>query len=84
MEVLTYSDARAGLKALMDRIVRDKKHVVVTRQKAESVVMLSLEDWNAIEETMHLLSNSRNASRLSESIAELEAGKGTEQDLSAG
>ena len=83
MEVMTYSDARASLKALMDRIVRDRKHVVVTRQKAESVVMLSLEDWNAIEETMHLLSNPRNASRLAESIAELEAGKGAKRDLPA-
>lgn len=84
MEVLTYSDARAGLKALMDRIVRDRKHVVVTRQKAESVVMLSLEDWNAIEETLHLLSNPRNASRLAKSIDELGSGRGAEKELIGG
>ncbi|MCT2559229.1 type II toxin-antitoxin system prevent-host-death family antitoxin [Tsuneonella sp. YG55] len=81
MDVLTYSDARANLKGVMDQVVNDRTHVVVTRQKAESIVMLSLEDWNAIEETMHLLSSRPNATRLRESIEQLDAGNGTEHDL---
>ena len=81
MDVITYSDARKTLKDLMDRVVRDKTHVVVTRQKAEAVVILSLSDWNAIEETMYLLSTPANAKRLRDSIGELETGGGTEREL---
>ena len=76
MDVLTYTDARANLKAVMDRVVEDRTQVVVTRQKSEAVVMISLADWNAMEETMHLLSTPSNASRLRESIEQLEAGHG--------
>jgi len=65
----------------MDRVVEDHAPVLVTRQKAEAIVMVSLTDWNSMEETMHLLSSPRNATRLLESIAELDAGKGTEQEL---
>ena len=83
MNVLTYSDARANLKDVMDRVVEDRTQVVVTRQKAEAVVIISLEDWNAIEETMHLLSTPTNAARLRDSIAQLEAGEGTERELIA-
>jgi antitoxin YefM len=54
---------------------------VISRQKAESVVMVSLADWHAIEETMHLLSSSANAQRLKSSIDELIAGGGTEHKL---
>ena len=81
MDVLTYSDARANLKAVMDRVVDDRTHVVVTRQKAGAVVMLSLDDWNAMEETLHLLSTPNNADRLRSAIDQLEAGAGTERDL---
>jgi antitoxin YefM len=84
MDVLTYSDARANLKGVMDRVVRDRTHVVVTRQKgAGSVVMVSLEDWNAMEETMHLLSTPKNADRLRDSIRQLDEGKGAERQLAA-
>jgi len=81
MDVLTYSDARANLKGVMDQVVNDRTHVVVTRQKAESIVMVSLEVWNAIEETMHLLANRTNAKRLRDSIEQLDANGGTERDL---
>jgi antitoxin YefM len=81
MDVLTYTDARANLKDVMDRVVEDKTQVVVTRQKAGSVVVMSLEDWNAIEETLHLLSTSANADRLRESIAAADAGEVEEHDL---
>jgi len=82
MDVLTYSDTRANLKDVMDRVVRDKTPVVITRQKAEAVVMVSLSDWNAMEETLHLLSTPANAERLRASIRELDAGGGVEHTLS--
>ena len=81
MDVLSYSDARANLKGVMDRVVNDRTHVVVTRQKAGAVVMLSLDDWNAMEEILHLLSTPNNADRLRSAIDQLEAGAGTERDL---
>lgn len=81
MDVLSYSDARANLKGVMDRVVNDRTHVVVTRQKAGAVVMLSLDDWNAMEETLHLLSTPNNADRLRSAIDQLEAGAGKERDL---
>lgn len=81
MDVVSYSDARANLKGVMDRVVADKVHVVVTRQKAEAVVMVALSDWNAIEETLHLLSTGRNAERLRQSIRELDEGSGKKRDL---
>jgi antitoxin YefM len=82
MDVMTYSEARANLKGVMDRVVSDRTQVVVTRQKSEAVVMMSLADWNAVEETLHLLSTPSNASRLRGSIEQLEAGKGLERALS--
>lgn len=81
MDVLTYSDARANLKDVMDRVVGDKTHVVVTRQKADAVVMISLEEWNSIAETLHLLSSPKNADRLLKAIRELEEGDATEHPL---
>ena len=81
MDVLTYTDARANLKEVMDRVVDDKTQVIVTRQKAESVVMMSLSDWNAIEETLHLLSTRANAERLRGSIKAADAGEVEEHEL---
>lgn len=81
MDVLSYSDTRANLKEVMDRVVADRAPVVVTRKRGESVVMVSLADWNAMEETLHLMSSPANAQRLRESIRELDAGGGSERDL---
>jgi len=81
MDVITYSEARANLKGIMDQVVSDRTHVVVTRQKAEAIVMVSLEDWNAIEETMYLLSNRSNADRLRQAIHQLDGDGGNERGL---
>jgi len=76
VDVVTYSEARKNFKAIMDRVVDDCDHTVITRQGGEPVVMLSLSEWNSIQETAHLLSSPRNAARLAEGIAQLNAGKG--------
>ena len=83
MDVLTYSDTRANLKDVMDRVVADRAPIIVTRKRGESVVMVSLSDWNAMEETLHLLSSPTNAARLAEAVAQLDAGLGVERELSA-
>ena len=77
MDVMTYSDARANLKDVMDRVVDDCSPTVIARRKGGSVVMVSLADWNAMAETDYLLSNPANAKRLRESIAQIEAGEAT-------
>ena len=81
MDVISYSDTRAHLKAVMDRVVADRAPVVVSRQKAESVVMIALSDWNAIEESMHLLSTEANRTRLLAAIGQLEGDGGSARDL---
>lgn len=81
MDVITYSEARANLKDVMDEVVNDRTQVIVTRRKAASVVMVSLDDWNAMEETMHLLSSRANAQRLRELIDQMDSAGGAERDI---
>ena len=83
MDALTFTDTRANLKDVMDRVVNDHAPVLVTRQKADAVVMVSLADWNAMQETMHLVSSRANAARLMESLTEMNAGGAQERDLIA-
>jgi antitoxin YefM len=75
MEIVTYSETRANLKAIMDRVVNDHTPVAITRQRGKPVVMVDLDDWNAMQETMYLLSTPNNAQRLVSAIANAEAGE---------
>ncbi|HEY1707427.1 MAG TPA: type II toxin-antitoxin system prevent-host-death family antitoxin [Rhizomicrobium sp.] len=81
MDVINFSDTRAKLKSVMDKVVRDRTPVVVSRKNGESVVMISLADWNALEETTFLLSHKVNATRLADAIKELDSGKGRSRAL---
>ena len=81
MDVISYTDARQNLAATMDKVIDGHDAVIITRQNAGAVVMISLEDFNSMQETMYLLGNPANAERLRKSIAELEAGKGVEVRL---
>ena len=65
----------------MDSVVEDHMPVVITRRNAESVVMVSLSDWNAMKETARLLSPPTNAARLADAIRQLESGDGVERAL---
>jgi len=82
VDTITYSDVRANLAKTMDRVCDDHSPVVVTRKNSRSVVMLSLRDFEALEETAFLLRSPENARQLLESVAELESGGGVEQTLS--
>jgi antitoxin YefM len=81
VEVLTYSQARSSLSKTMDKVCDDHAPVVITRKNQRSIVMISLEDYQALEETAYLLRNPKNARRLIESVQELECGGGTVQEL---
>ncbi|MFV8593060.1 type II toxin-antitoxin system Phd/YefM family antitoxin [Ralstonia pseudosolanacearum] len=75
MNILTFSEARAGFKQALDTVCRDHEPTIITRQRGEHVVMVSLDDYNSMMETLHLLGSEKNARRLRESIAEFKAGK---------
>jgi antitoxin YefM len=81
MDAITYTHARSHLAETMEQVCDDHAPVIITRKNQRSVVMMSLEDYQALEETAYLLRSPKNARRLLESIAELEAGRGTEREL---
>lgn len=81
MRIMTYSDARARLKEVMDRALLDREEVIVTRRNQEAVVVVSLDEWTAMQETLHLLSSPANAARLRAAIGELDAGQGQDRAL---
>ncbi len=81
MKAITYSAARQNLAKTMERVCQDHAPVIVTRKANESVVIMSLEDFEALEETAYLLRSAKNTRRLIESIAQLEEGRGVEREL---
>ena len=81
MDAITYSAARANLATTMDRVCNDHEALIITRNGEQSVVMLSLEDFQALEETAYLLRNPANAKRLLAAAEQLRAGKGVARNL---
>ena len=81
MDTITYTSSRGNLSKTMAQVCDDHSPIIITRKTAQPVVMMSLEDYEALEETAYLLRSPKNARRLLESIAELESGKGVEQEL---
>ena len=81
MDAITYSSARAHLASTMDRVCSDHEPLIITRNGQQAVVMLSLEDYKALEETAYLLRSPANARRLLSSIAQLNAGQGAPREL---
>ena len=82
MKAVTYTTARQNLAKTMEEVCEDHSPIIVTRKKNQSVVIMSLEDYTALEETAYLLRSPKNTRRLIESIVQLEEGKGIERTLS--
>lgn len=82
MNAITYTHARSHLAQTMEQVCDDHAPVIITRKNQRSVVMISLEDYQALEETAYLLRSPKNARRLLQAVAELESGGGTERELS--
>jgi len=78
---VSYTELRQNLKKHMDGVCESRAPLVVTRQNGEPVVMLSLAEYESLEETLHLLRDPANAARLLQSIAEAVAGKLVEHDI---
>lgn len=78
MDVVNYSTARQNLAGLMDKVSQDRAPIIVTRQGAEDVVLMSLSEFEGWQETVHLLSSPANAEHLRRSIEQLDAGRTVE------
>lgn len=72
MTTITYTSARAHLAKTMEKVCENHTPIVITRSNAEPVVMISLSDFEAMQETNYLMSSPNNASRLGEAIDEIE------------
>ena len=81
MDAISYTVARANLAKTMEKVCNDHHPVIITRKRESPVVMMSLEDYQAMEETTYLLRSPANARDLLESIAEIEEGKGITRNL---
>lgn len=81
MDAISYTSVRANLAQTMDRVCEDHEPLIITRNRQQSVVMISLEDYKALEETAYLLRAPKNAKRLLEAVASLESGQGQERSL---
>jgi antitoxin YefM len=79
MKAITYTAAREGLADAMDEVCRDRSPVIITRKRSQAVVMLSLEDYESLEETAYLLRSPANARRLLAAIESLARGKGKQR-----
>ena len=82
MRAITYTSARENLAKTIEKVVSDRDPVIITKKNDMSVVMISLDDYESLQETAYLLRSPKNARRLLESIAELEEGKGSEREIS--
>jgi antitoxin YefM len=78
---VSYTELRNNLASFMDEVCDSRAPLVVTRQKGRSVVMISEDEYEGLMETLHLLKSPRNAERLLEGMAQLDAGKGIERDI---
>ncbi|MCK5148350.1 YoeB-YefM toxin-antitoxin system antitoxin YefM [bacterium] len=81
MRAISYTTARNNLASTMKQVCEDHAPVIVTRKKNESVIMMSLDDYESLSETAYLMQSPKNARRLMDSIEELDTGMGTEKEL---
>ena len=81
MDVISYTAARSNLAKTIDKVCESRTPIIITRQKGASVVLMSLEEFNAYEETAHLMRSPQNAARLSKAIVQLRKGKGKAKKL---
>ena len=81
MDAITYTTARANLASTMDRVCNDHEPLIITRNGDRSVVMVSLDDYQSLEETCYLLRSPANARRLLAAVDQLEGGRGVERKL---
>ena len=75
MRVINFSDARNRLKSVLDEVVEDADYTIISRRDAEDAVVMSLDHFNGLMETVHLLQSPANAAHLAKSIEQYRSGK---------
>ncbi|WP_417582774.1 type II toxin-antitoxin system Phd/YefM family antitoxin [Nitrincola sp.] len=81
MRIVSFTEAKNSLKTVLDSVVNDADTVVITRRDSEDAVVMSLDYYNSLMETVHLLRSPANAEHLNRSIVQFKAGKVTSRDL---
>ena len=81
MTVINYTEARNNFKSVLDTVVNDADYTIINRRDAEDAVVMSLDYFNAMQETLHLLKSPANVSHLEKSIAQYKEGKVTRHEL---
>ncbi len=81
MRIVSFTEARNGLKSVLDHVVNDVDYTVITRRDAEDAVVMSMDHYNSLMETVHLLKSPANAAHLSKSIEQFNSGKVQSRDL---
>ncbi len=75
MKVVNFSEARNNLKSVLDQVVNDADYTIITRRDSEDAVVMSLDQFNGLMETVHLLKSPANAIHLEKSIKQYRSGK---------
>ena len=75
MKVINFSDARNQLKSVLDQVVNDSDYTIISRRDAEDAVVMSLDQFNGLMETVHLLKSPANVAHLDKSIKQYRSGK---------
>ncbi len=83
MEAINITELRKNMKATLDSVVDDSKEIIIHRPNREDVVLVSLNEYNSLKETLYLLSSEKNRKRLFEGIEQVNNGKTTEIDIDA-
>lgn len=83
MKIVSYTDLRAKLASYIDEALHSRAPIIVTRQGRGNIVIISEEEYEGLEETVHLLKTPANAERLRRSIADANAGNLKERDLTS-
>lgn len=81
MKVVNFSEARNQLKRVLDQVVNDADYTIISRRDADDAVVMSLDHFNSLMETVHLLKSPANAAHLSKSIKQYREGKTKQYDL---
>ena len=81
MKVVNFSDARNRLKTVLDEVANDRDYTIISRRDAEDAVVMSLEQFNSLMETVHLLKSPANAAHLAKSIKQFQSGKTVKREL---
>lgn len=81
MRIVSFTEARNRLKSVLDHVVNDADYTIITRRDAEDAVVMSMDHYNSLMETVHLLKSPANAAHLARSIEQFKASQVIERDI---